>query len=112
VSGEQFALPEAVVRMREVRRQPPDPALVCLAATDPANMLGSLLPGPKLPRVAGSRVLYRGGVPVATLVAGEVTMLVAMAAEERNHALRVLTLGPGMAASINAAPGSTAYRVA
>jgi ATP-dependent Lhr-like helicase len=94
VSGEQFALPEAVARMREVRRQPPDPAPVCLAAADPANLLGTLLPGPKLPRTAGSRVLYRDGVPVATLVAGEVAGLVPMSPEERHEASRWLSLDP------------------
>ena len=94
VSGEQFALPEAVARMREVRRQPPQPALVCLAAADPANLLGTLLPGPKLPRTAGSRVLVRDGLPVATLVAGEVVMLVPMEAQERVEAERTLRLDP------------------
>jgi len=91
VSGEQFALPEAVARMREIRRRPADDSLVCLAATDPASLLGSLLPGPKLPRVAGSRVLYRGGVPVATLVAGETTALVPMAAQEQREVQRTLS---------------------
>ena len=56
LSGEQFALPEAIAPLREVRRQPPDDALVCLAAADPANLLGTVLPGAKVPRVAGSRV--------------------------------------------------------
>jgi hypothetical protein len=37
-----------------------------VAATDPCNLLGSVLPGVKVPRVVGSRVLYRDGVPVAT----------------------------------------------
>jgi ATP-dependent Lhr-like helicase len=95
LSGEQFALPEAVARMREVRRQPLDAALVCLAAADPANLLGTLLPGPKLPRTAGSRVLYRDGVPVATLAGGEVETLVTMAPAERNEAVRELSLDPG-----------------
>jgi ATP-dependent Lhr-like helicase len=96
LSGEQFALPEAVARMREVRRQPPAPALICLAASDPANLLGTMLPGPKLPRTAGSRVLYRDGLPIATLVAGEVTALVAMAPQERHEAARALSLDPGL----------------
>jgi ATP-dependent Lhr-like helicase len=92
VSGEQFALPEAVVRMREVRRGPPDTALLCLAAADPANLLGSLLPGPSLPRVPGSRVLYRDGLPVATLAAGVVTALVPMTAALQREAERALTM--------------------
>jgi ATP-dependent Lhr-like helicase len=116
VSGEQFALPEAVARMREVRRQPPDPALVCLAAADPANLLGTFLPGTRLPRTAGSRALYRDGVPVATLVAGEVAVLVPMGAQERVEAERALLLDSALRfaalpfAEPNAAPRQHAGR--
>jgi ATP-dependent Lhr-like helicase len=92
VSGEQFALPEAIASMRQVRRQPDTGELVALAASDPANLLGTLVPGPKVPRVAGSRVVYLDGVPVATSVAGEVTMLVALDAAQKQSALRALSL--------------------
>ena len=104
LSGEQFALPEAVARMREVRRQPPDPRLVCLAAADPANLLGTVLPGTRLPRTAGSRALYRDGVPVATLVAGEVSMLVAMEPAEAHEASRMLITGGMLPAARALAP--------
>ena len=96
VSGEQFALPEAVVRMREVRRLPPDVTMVCLAAADPANVLGTLLPGPRLPRVGGSRVLFRDGIPIATLVAGAQKMLVPMSPTERHEAGQALALESGL----------------
>ena len=75
LSGEQYALPEAVVTMRQVRRQPLDGALVCLAAADPANLLGTLVPGTKVARVVGARVAYRDGVPLATSVGGHVEWL-------------------------------------
>ncbi|MBP0589990.1 DEAD/DEAH box helicase [Paraburkholderia sp. LEh10] len=71
LAGEQFALPEAVPLLREVRRHANDGAYVCVAGTDPLNLVGTLLPGNKVPAVAGNRVLYRDGVPVATLVSGE-----------------------------------------
>ncbi|MBX3622090.1 MAG: DEAD/DEAH box helicase [Rhizobacter sp.] len=93
-TGEQYALPEAIALMRQVRRQPAGEQLVCLAAGDPANLLGTVLPGPKLPRVAGSRVLYRGGVPIATSVAGQVEFLVQLAPGEMQAALRALALDP------------------
>jgi ATP-dependent Lhr-like helicase len=70
-AGEQFALPEAIPLLREVRRHADDGAFVCVAGTDPLNLVGTLLPGDKVPAVAGNRVLYRDGVPVASLVAGE-----------------------------------------
>jgi ATP-dependent Lhr-like helicase len=95
-TGEQFALPEAIAAMRQVRRQPPDEHLVCLAASDPANLLGTVLAGPRLPRVAGSKVLYRGGVPVATSVAGEVRALVDLSPAELQAATRALSLDPGL----------------
>lgn len=75
VSGEQFALPDAVGLLREVRRQPRDGSLVSLSACDPLNLLGTLLAGAKVPAIMGNRLLFRDGVPVATLVAGKVALL-------------------------------------
>ncbi|HZW74397.1 MAG TPA: ATP-dependent DNA helicase, partial [Caldimonas sp.] len=37
-SGEQFALPEAVERLREVRRSAPDGRLITISAADPLNL--------------------------------------------------------------------------
>jgi ATP-dependent Lhr-like helicase len=95
-TGEQFALPEAIAAMRQLRRQAPDDHLVCLAASDPANLLGSVLAGPRLPRVAGSKVLYRGGLPIATSVAGQVEFLLTLSPAEQQAATRVLSLEPGL----------------
>ena len=47
LSGEQFALPEAIALMREVRRRPLDGALVCLAAADPAEPARHRAAGPE-----------------------------------------------------------------
>lgn len=73
--GEQFALPEAVALLREVRKRPPDGSLLGLSACDPLNLLGTLLGGTKVPALAGNRLLYRDGVPVASLVAGKIALL-------------------------------------
>jgi ATP-dependent Lhr-like helicase len=96
LSGEQFALPEAIGLMREVRRRPLEGETVCVAAADPANLLGSLVPGPKVPRVAGARVLYRDGVPVASWVGGEVEWLAPSDVEAQRAAVRLLALDPGL----------------
>jgi ATP-dependent helicase Lhr and Lhr-like helicase len=81
LSGEQFALPEAIPLLREVRRRGAvaaaafaanDATLVCIAASDPLNLLGTVLPGEKVPAVAGNRIAFLGGLPVATLIAGRV----------------------------------------
>jgi ATP-dependent helicase Lhr and Lhr-like helicase len=76
LSGEQFALPEAVALLRDVRRRGAgDGALVCVSAADPLNLVGTLLPGDKVPAVAGNRVVFRDGVPAATLIAGRTSFL-------------------------------------
>ena len=74
-SGEQFALPDAVGALREVRRKPPSDALVSLSGADPLNLAGILTPGAKLAALTGNRVLYRDGLPVALLTGGEVQFL-------------------------------------
>ena len=74
-SGEQFALPDAVATLREVRRQPASGALVSLSGADPLNLAGILTPGPRLAALTGNRLLYRDGVPIALLAAGEVQFL-------------------------------------
>ncbi|MYM74051.1 DEAD/DEAH box helicase [Duganella sp. FT134W] len=71
LSGEQFALPEAIPLLREMRRRPHDGSYVCISAVDPLNLCGTLLPGDKVPALAGNRLLFRDGVPVATQVAGK-----------------------------------------
>jgi ATP-dependent helicase Lhr and Lhr-like helicase len=74
-SGEQFASPEAVGLLRDMRRKSPTEQYLSVSAADPLNLLGILTPGSRLPSLAGNRLLYRDGLPVATLVAGEVRYL-------------------------------------
>lgn len=55
-TGEQFALPEALELLRVVRREAPMPAPV-VALSDPLNLAGIILPGPRVSRFAAlSRV--------------------------------------------------------
>jgi ATP-dependent Lhr-like helicase len=102
LSGEQFALPEAIGLLRQVRRQAPGSELVCLSAADPANLLGSVLPGSRVPRVPGSRVLYQGGVPIAATVGGEIQLLAPLDAALERQARRALTLSPALRGSLAA----------
>lgn len=71
-SGEQFALPEAIAQLREVRRRPHDGALVTLSGVDPLNLGGILLPGDKVPALGANRILFRDGLPVASIVGGKI----------------------------------------
>jgi ATP-dependent Lhr-like helicase len=64
-SGEQYALPEAVGELRAARKRAKTGALVAVSAADPLNIVGILTPGDRVPALAGNRVLYRDGVPVA-----------------------------------------------
>jgi ATP-dependent Lhr-like helicase len=79
LSGEQFALPDAVGPLRKIRKREADGALTCICGADPLNLLGSVIPGAKVPALTGARILFCDGLPIATLVAGEVRFLVAMA---------------------------------
>jgi ATP-dependent Lhr-like helicase len=94
LTGEQFALPEAIASMREVRRRPADDALVCLAASDPANLLGTVVAGPKVARIAGARVIWRDGVPLATSIGGEVEALLPLDRDALRAASDALRQGP------------------
>jgi len=94
LTGEQFALPEAIASMRDLRRRPADGALVCLAASDPANLLGTVVPGPKVARIAGARVVWRDGVPLATSVGGDTEMLAPVRGDELRAVADALRHGP------------------
>jgi ATP-dependent Lhr-like helicase len=65
MSGEQFALPDAVERLREVRRSKPDDRLVTISGADPLNLTGIITGEERIRSSAANRVVYRNGVPVA-----------------------------------------------
>jgi ATP-dependent Lhr-like helicase len=75
MSGEQFALPDAVERLREVRRTKPDDRLITLSAADPLNLTGIITPGDRIRAAAGNRVVYRNGVPCAAMEGDMIRML-------------------------------------
>jgi ATP-dependent helicase Lhr and Lhr-like helicase len=67
MSGEQFALPEAVETLREIRRVASDGRLVAVSAADPLNLTGIVTVGDRVRAAAASRIVYRDGIPVAAL---------------------------------------------
>jgi ATP-dependent Lhr-like helicase len=71
LAGEQFALPEAIPLLREVRKRPVDGSFIAVSGSDPLNLVGTLLPGSKVPALSGNRVVYRDGLPAAALIAGQ-----------------------------------------
>jgi len=108
LSGEQFALPEAIGLMRQVRQRPHDGALVCVSAVDPLNLLGTVLTGNKVPRLAGSRIAFRDGIAVATLVSGEVEMLVELDPDDARTVRKALLREPD--STFAPVPGVPAHR--
>ena len=91
-AGEQFALPEAVGALREVRRRGKTGELVSVSAADPLNLVGIITPGARVPVQGENRILYHDGVPVAMKVAEEVKFMQEIAPETewslRNSLLR------------------------
>lgn len=67
LAGEQFALPEAVERLREMRRTPPDDTVLVISAADPLNLAGIVTAGDRVAAIASTRVAYRNGIPLAVL---------------------------------------------
>ncbi len=102
----QFALPAAVDMLRSLRAgaQPEKPEIVSLAATDPANLYGSVLRWPQSPedlaesgprsltRSVGASVILRNGELVAYMRRGNSNAQVFLPAEEpdRGNAARDL----------------------
>jgi ATP-dependent Lhr-like helicase len=76
VTGEQFALPEAVARLRAIRRREDRPGqTVTISAADPLNLIGIVTPGERIASIGSTRILFEDGVPLAVLEAGKVRPL-------------------------------------
>ncbi|MGN6391575.1 MAG: Lhr family helicase, partial [Gemmatimonadales bacterium] len=106
MSGEQFALAEAVSQLRAIRRQEARGILVALGAADPLNFTGILTPGERIPAVGRNRILYRDGVPVLALEGGQAKPLVPgeeKASPELVQALVRKRLTPAMQAHLGMA---------
>ncbi len=102
----QFAQPGAVDLLRAGRDQSDEPQLATLAATDPANPYGALLPWPdwvrpnagtaeatgpasglRAARFAGARVVLIDGRLTAWIARGDRSMLVALPADEPDRSI-------------------------
>jgi len=105
ISGEQFALPDAVGMLRSIRRahpatpdlfgagsrpqlgsddnqanavtdRPAQESLISISAADPLNLAGIISPGARVTAHTSNRVLYRDGAPIASLESNETKFLV------------------------------------
>jgi len=73
--GEQFAAPEAVGRLRAVRKLEKDGEAVVLSAADPLNLVGILTPEARVPGLYRNRILLRDGLAIAALEGGTLRRL-------------------------------------
>jgi ATP-dependent Lhr-like helicase len=105
ISGEQFALPEAVGMLRAIRRagtgamdfgfrspgqiqesslavglaasaETAQESLISISAADPLNLVGIITPGGRITAHTSNRILYRNGEPIAVLESGETHFLI------------------------------------
>ncbi|MEK7758884.1 MAG: hypothetical protein AAB304_04685, partial [Pseudomonadota bacterium] len=75
---------------------------VSVSAADPLNLVGILTPGAKIAALAGNRILYRDGVPIAVQTGGEAQFLATLVPGEEWTARNALLRSP-------LAPGVRAY---
>lgn len=82
IGGEQFAKAPTVTLLRNISKRELGQQLVSISAADPLNLVGTVVPGKKVSRNAGNRILWRDGVPIATLEANEICFLEKTAPEQ------------------------------
>jgi ATP-dependent Lhr-like helicase len=99
VSGEQYALPEAVGSLRAIRKLAQKGDLIPISAADPLNLTGVLTPGLRVAAVSAHRVLLRDGVPTLALKAGQILPLapgLAPLDHTTERALRIGSMPPAL----------------
>jgi ATP-dependent Lhr-like helicase len=75
MSGEQFAIPDAIERLREMRRLGPDGGAITISAADPLNLTGIVTAGERIRTAGRNRITYRDGVPLSVREGGIVRPL-------------------------------------
>lgn len=72
VWGEQYALPEAVTKLRNTRKaylhnkeNGENNNLISICAADPLNLTGIITVGKRVSNIYSNRILYKDGVPIA-----------------------------------------------
>ena len=84
----------------ETRELPP----VVISATDPLNLIGSLLPGERIPAVHTNRILFKNGLPVAKQLNGVTTCLTNVDSASRWEIGNLLTRRRNPAGYVNKPP--------
>jgi ATP-dependent Lhr-like helicase len=90
VAGEQFALADAVERLRKHRDAPAEPSWGIVSAADPLNLVGIVTRDPRVPSKRGNRVLFLNGRPVAARESRQIRWIVDLKDPERQRAMQLL----------------------
>ncbi len=89
-SGEQFAIPEAVAQLRSARRADASGEMIAIEASDPLNLVGTIIPGDRIPLSSRQRILLRDGLPIATQSEREVRFIAELDSGEQWQARNAL----------------------
>jgi len=90
--GEQFAAPDAVGRLRAVRKMEAAGELIVLSGADPLNLVGVLTPDARVAAIQKNRILLKDGAVIAALEGGELRRLAP--SELGDDALKALAARP------------------
>src|SRR5207244_4814009 len=93
MSGEQFALADAVEQLREIRRIAPDGHIVTISAADPLNLAGIVTTGDRVRVSTGTRIAYSNGGPLAAREGEFLRQLAQMVSVEREIASQLSSRG-------------------
>jgi hypothetical protein len=91
LSGEQYALPEAVEMLRAIRTtRGSRPNIAALCAVDPANPFGGALPGCGIAREPGNVIVIEDGRPIMGLAGRDLICFAALDSERFSAAVTAL----------------------
>jgi ATP-dependent Lhr-like helicase len=92
--GEQFALPEAVESLRAARRQNRQQGAITVAAADPMNLVGIVVPGERPTAIAGRTALFTDGVFEPAIEVNDPTLALHPSTQGPRADLGALQWGP------------------
>jgi len=73
--GEQFALPLAVESVREMRNLPASNEITTISASDPMNLVGIIVPGPRIPAIGQRAICFRNGIYLEETASSAIPMI-------------------------------------
>ncbi|MEE9444040.1 MAG: DEAD/DEAH box helicase [Cocleimonas sp.] len=65
VSGEQFALPEALTLLRKIPKREASEKIISISSADPLNLVGIILPNDKIPVSPLTQILFKYGSQIS-----------------------------------------------